>query len=473
MSTTASDPYAAIRSSLPAPVGAQADVVALRPSGHSVILGTAGSGKTTMAMLRALVLADPRTEHAGRTLLVTFNKSLLAFLRYVIPDSMAGLEVRNYHKYARGYLNARGKMGYNDILDDGRVTLIGRALVEVSAVRREAVLSRGAGFFSVELEWMAGNGIVDAASYLKADRVGRGEALGRQAREAVFAVRETYLWLRAKAGYRYDWVDLADAVCNELGDDASARMYKHVVIDEGQDFSPQMLRSLALTIPRDGSLTFFGDVAQQIYGRGLSWRRAGLTVQQVVRFTKNYRNSPQIAKLGLAIAAMPYYSDQPDMVPPDGFADAGPPPTLVCFDDRQAELAFVREQARALGAIGPVAILFRRDADAERFASKCPGAKRLSASTPTWSPNPSIWVGTVHAAKGFEFQSVVVSGLSGDRWPEPEAISAEGHEAATADDGRLLYVAVTRARQNLLMTADGPPTQLLPENDGLWLEQQR
>ena len=234
-----------------------------------------------------------------------------------------------------------------------------------------------------------------------------------------------------------------------------------------------MLRSLALGIPAVGSLTFFGDVAQQIYGRGMSWRRAGLTVQQVIRFTKNYRNSPQIAQLGLAIAAMPYYRDQPDMVAPDGFADAGPPPTLVRFDDRQEELAFVREQAVALGAIGPVAVLFRRDIEAERFAVTCPGAKRLTGSTPTWSPNPSIWAGTVHSAKGFEFQSVVIPGLSDDWWPEPEAIVAESPEAAAADDGRLLYVAVTRARQNLLMTTAGQPTALLPENNGLWLEQHR
>ena len=425
-----------------------------------------------MAMLRALALADPRTEHGGRTLLVTFNKALLAFLRHVIPNGMIEMDVRNYHTFARGYLNSRGRMNRNAILDH-KGALVGEALDEIRTGRSEAVLSRSAGFFNVELAWMAGNGITDAARYLRAERVGRGEALGPRAREAVFAVREAYLRLRASAGYSYDWDDLADAVCDELAGDTAERVYRHIVIDEGQDFSPQMLRSLALAIPASGSLTFFGDAAQQIYGRGLSWRRAGLSVQPIIRFTKNYRNSPQIAQLGLAIAAMPYYSDEQDMVLPDRFADAGPLPTLVRFDDRLQELAFVREQVVALGAIGPAAVLFRRDADAERFADSCPGAKRLTASTPTWSPDPSIWVGTVHAAKGFEFQSVVITGLSQDHWPEPQAVAAEGEEAATADDGRLLYVAVTRARQNLIMTTDGLPTALLPENNGLWLEQQR
>jgi superfamily I DNA/RNA helicase len=462
-----------IRRALPTPVGAQCDVVALQPFGHNVILGTAGSGKTTMAMLRALTLADPRTEHSGRTLLVTFNKSLLAFLRHVITDGMAGLDVRNYHRFARGYLDARGRMAANAIVSShSRAALIEQALREVRAVRSEPVLSRGHGFFGLELAWMASNGVLDEASYLEIDRVGRGEALGRQARSAVFAVRAAYLRLRAGEGYAYDWDDLAGAVCWELRADDTERLYRHIVIDEGQDFSPEMLRSLGLAIPPDGSLTFFGDVAQQIYGRGLSWRSAGLRVRQVIRFTKNYRNSPEIARLGLAIAAMPYYRDQPDMVPPDGFADAGPPPTLVRFEGEQQELAFLRGQALALGSIGPVAVLFRRDADAKRFARSCPGANRLTAQTPTWAPTPKIWVGTVHSAKGFEFQSVIIPGLSEDRWPEPEAINAEGQDAATADDGRLLYVAVTRARQNLLMTTAGPLTQLLPRNDGLWLERE-
>jgi superfamily I DNA/RNA helicase len=466
------DHYARIRSQLPAPVGVQRDVVALDPRGHNVILGTAGSGKTTMAMLRALSLADPRTAHAGRTLLVTFNKSLLAFLKHVIPEDVVNLDVRNYHRFARGYLYAQGRMGTSAIAAPRpRFELISRALRLVRAERREPVLSRDADFFGLEIEWMARNGTLDELGYLAAERVGRGEALGPRARSAVFAVWEQYTRLRHESGYAYDWDDLAHAACTELRSDTSPRLYKHVAIDEGQDFSPEMLRSLVLAVPEDGSLTFFGDAAQQIYGRGLSWRSAGLNVRQIIRFKRNYRNSPEIASLGLAIAAMPYFQDVPDMVAPDGFADAGPPPTLVRFESPEAELTFVREQAEALGAIGPVGVLFRRDSDARRFAQSCPRANRLTATTATWAPTPMIWAGTVHSAKGFEFQSVIIPGLSEYRWPEPEAISAEGEEAAIANDGKLLYVAVTRARQNLIMSTSGPLTQLLPTQAGLWLEQ--
>jgi hypothetical protein len=73
-------------------------------------------------------------------------------------------------------------------------------------------------------------------------------------------------------------------------------------------------------------VTLFGDVAQQIYGRRLSWKDAGLKIESVWQFRKNYRNSREIAALGLAIAAMPYFGDEPDMVAPDEFRAGWPAP---------------------------------------------------------------------------------------------------------------------------------------------------
>jgi superfamily I DNA/RNA helicase len=75
-----------------------------------------------------------------------------------------------------------------------------------------------------------------------------------EARNLVFDVYAKYLALRNAAGKDFDWDDMANAVCDELDKDGSRRRYKHVVIDEGQDFSPQMIRSLAKAIPPDGSL---------------------------------------------------------------------------------------------------------------------------------------------------------------------------------------------------------------------------
>jgi hypothetical protein len=138
---------------------------------------------------------------------------------------------------------------------------------------------------------------------------------------------------------------MATAVCEELDGDGSTRRYKHIVIDEGQDFSPEMIRSLAKAIPHDGSLTFFGDMAQQIYGRRMSWKSAGLKVSKVWEFKENYRNTKQVAALGLAISRMPYFKETPDLVEPVAPKADGPLPALVECSSIQHEISLVRDQA--------------------------------------------------------------------------------------------------------------------------------
>lgn len=302
-----------------------------------------------------------------------------------------------------------------------------------------------------------------------AERVGRAR-LARGQRPLMFEVYRQYIEYRSHAGFRYDWDDVAAAAREALSEDGGERMYRHVVIDEGQDFSPEMLRSLSLAIPSDGSLTLFGDVAQQIYGRRLSWRQAGLDVGPIWRFQKNYRNSPQIAALALAIAEMPYFADEPDMVAPEEFAADGPPPTMVRFSDPQAETAFVIEQAVAAAQTGSVGVLVRRHEDEDRFKRAFRRGQYLTPEMRIWRPEPGISYGTIHAAKGFEFDTVILPGLTATRMPDPIAIRVEGDEEASAQDGRLLYVAVSRARQNLVMTCSGELTGLMPMNNQLWVE---
>jgi superfamily I DNA/RNA helicase len=458
---------------LPEPVGRQREVVALPATGHFVVLGTAGSGKTTMSVHRAAYLGSPTTDHAGRVALVTYNRALLAYFDHLGAHSLPNVDVLNYHKFALGYLNSLGEMGPDWIVKDDaqRTELIRDALLEVRSARGTAgVLGRDDEFFFSELRYIGQHGLQDHQAYLEADRVGRGTALDPNARLLVLEVLDAYLEKRAATGRRYDWDDVASAVRRGFEGDDRARYYRHVVIDEGQDFSPEMIRSLALAIPEGGSLTFFGDVAQQIYGRGISWRSAGLHGTAVWRFDYNYRNTPEIARLGLAIAAMPYFRELPDMVEPTGFRASGPPPTLVRLDDIAAETEFVIEQAREAAQGASVAILVSRHADEERFARELRNAQRLHRSLTTWQSGPGISYGTFYAAKGFEFDTVILVGLTADRWPEPMAVAADGTEEAEALAGRLLYVGVTRARQNLIMTATGETTALLPRNTDLWTE---
>ena len=257
---------------------------------------------------------------------------------------------------------------------------------------------------------MAQHGITTLEEYQKSERIGRHRrALIEDYVGIVFEIRDAYRANRSAAGKLYDWDDLATAVREEFSSDKSIRRYRHVIIDEGQDFSPEMLRSLVAAIPPEGSLTFFGDVAQQIYGHRLSWRSAGLKISKAWEFKENYRNSKPIARLGLAISQMPYFKDLPDMVEPVAPTAEGPPPTLVQCSSRQIEIDLIVTQAMEYSRTLSVAILFRDRNDEALVKSLLPrGAIRLHRDMTTWQAGPGIRYGTYHSAKGLEFDAVIL-----------------------------------------------------------------
>jgi superfamily I DNA/RNA helicase len=242
------------------------------------------------------------------------------------------------------------------------------------------------------------------------------------------------------------------------------------VIDEGQDFSPAMIQSLTMAVPSDGSVTFFGDVAQQIYGSRSSWRSAGLNLNgSPWLFQENYRNTKQVADLALALTKMSFYSGIADLVPPSAPKAAGPLPTLVTCPSARREAEFVVQQATQLSQAGSVAIL-TTDHEARRYFSSLFRTGTFTVLTnemSTWESDSGLSIGTYHAAKGLEFDSVILPRLDGSRMPAPEDIISFGEQRSFADAARLLYVGITRARQGLIMSCSTSPTILLPDSPKL------
>ncbi|MGH8920472.1 MAG: AAA family ATPase, partial [Actinomycetes bacterium] len=250
---------------LPAPQGQQRDVVYLREQGHCVVLGTAGSGKTVMAVHRARYLANA-PGFGGPTLLVTYNAILVAYLRSLVGE-LPGVTVQSYHPFARDWLRHRAGLSFRICSREQRRVFVGTAVAGVRGAgeQKRAVLQRPVDFFLDEFDWLAGQGITDFDSYLdgRLERRGRVTALQPADRALVHRVHLRYREILAAQGFDSDWSDLPGELNRALADDRLARPYRHVVVDEGQDFSPEMIRSLVAGIPEDGSLTFFGDYAQQ------------------------------------------------------------------------------------------------------------------------------------------------------------------------------------------------------------------
>ncbi len=440
----------------------------LPPVGHHAVLGTAGSGKTTLAILRSHFLADPRTEHYGPTLLLTFNRCLVTYMTHLAGTANLRVKVENYHKFARGYLSSIDALPPRGICTpNARRHFIRLALRDAATQGVDAsTLRRPIAFFDEEFQWIQGHGITDREAYVAAERVGRSRSrVTRSERPTLFDVYTQYTAYRDATGRQFDWNELATAVVVGLGNDDGQRRYRHVIIDEGQDFTPEMLRSLALLVPDHGSLTFFGDIAQQIYGQRMSWRSAGLRVRQVWRFQENYRNTKQISSLALALARMPGFPDDPDLVEPTAPTADGPLPALVRFSNEQLERQFVVSRARQLATTGTVAILFRTRQQEWTLPDT---AVRLHRDLNRWPTRPGLFYGTYHAAKGLEFDTVFLPRLSSDHWPLTDDVQSFGRAEATERNSRLLYVGVTRSRSTLVLSYSGKLTALLPRSRSLY-----
>jgi len=471
---------------LPKPEGQQQDVVFLRASGHCVALGAAGSGKTVMAVNRARYLSEA-PGIGGPTLLVTYNGTLVTYLSSRIGREF-DVDVLQYHLFAKKCIEERThkKLQVCDTVE--RHKLIEQALTEIreGALWRHSTLNRSVKFFVDEFDWLDGHGVTDFGAYLSGElqRTGRGSSLAVADRAVPLRVYERYRELRAAAGYDQDWPGIAGELRRCLAVDDEPPPYRHVVIDEGQDFSPEMIRSLVAAVPEEGSVTFFGDYAQQIYGRRLSWQSLGLQVKggRTVRFDRNYRNTREIARLATTMADMPHFADGVELVRAGEPAHTGMTPTLVRVRSKDAQLAEAMKYAknvlydrRTRAASRRVAVLTRTPEFNDKFfmaltkalesRKKAPPVVRLHKGIRHWIDDPGFYVGQYVDARGLEFDTVIMPLCDEDELPPAEEIEALGSAEARARQARELYVGITRARTELVILYSGALTPLLPAPD--------
>ncbi|MFK0251690.1 UvrD-helicase domain-containing protein [Amycolatopsis azurea] len=460
---------------LPEPQGQQREVVYLRGKGHCVALGVAGSGKTVMAVRRARYLATV-PGLGGPTLLITFNGALVTYLKSLV-DKESGVTVEQYHLFARRILQEHFGRSPRICDSSTRNGLIARALkdVRLGAAERSAAFRKPVRFFADEFDWLNGNGIGDFDEYLSGelDRVGRGSNLLKADRLVVYKVYRRYQVLLSNAGFDLDWSSLASELLRTLNSEVALHGYRHVVVDEGQDFTPEMIRSLAALIPEDGSLTFFGDYAQQIYGSRMSWKSLGLKVTggRLVRFDRNYRNTRQIAQLAKAISDYPKFGDGIELVEPTTPVRSGKLPLLT---DADSDIRLIEAAAHFATNLcidrntqekdQRVAVLSRDEALTERIARlvKRQRTLRLHKGMTKWDQSPGVYYGPYSEARGLEFDTVVLPFRAEDEMPPEANIEAFGLEEAKVRQARELYVAVTRARTDVVLIHHGRLTSVLP-----------
>ena len=110
----------------------------------------------------------------------------------------------------------------------------------------------------------------------------------------------------------------------------------------------------------------------------------------------------------------------------------------------KTRLASVRELARAAAA-------YQRRCEAEEEAPRLAEfLQELSLSTPSGEGRRSaVALGTIHAVKGLEFRHVWVAGLEEGVMPSARSLQ----EGRSEEERRLCYVALTRAREGLVLSS--------------------
>jgi DNA helicase-2/ATP-dependent DNA helicase PcrA len=452
---------------------AQFDLIARPRPGFLVIRGAAGSGKTTVALHRIAYLAydDPAID-SPETLFVVFSPALRRYVGHVLPGlGVEGVRISTYQEWA-GLQRRR----HFPRLPSG-TRLEAPSLVQRMKLHPALGAALAQQVRDVPGRAEAEQALDDWASVLIREDLLR-EVFAREAPDGFGAgdVRRFVEWNRRQNDELFRWLagEPETEGALEPEDDAlllrawqlrvgplrgagkAPLRYRHVAIDEVQDFSPLEVRVLLDCLDRDRSITLAGDTQQHVVeGSGFtSWGDflgdLGVSGAEIETLRVSYRSSREIVDFALAVLG-PLREDE--LAPLA--TRSGPPVEFFRFTERGACVAFLADALRRLAEEEPlasVALLTPSEAESALYhqgllRSDVPRLRRVQEQDFTFAPG--IEVTEIDQAKGLEFDYVLVVEVNDEHFPD-----APGAR-------RLLHVAATRAVHQLWLASVGAPSPLV------------
>ena len=443
-------------------------------AGPARVSGSAGTGKTIVALHRAAHLA--RTNPDARVLLTTFSDALANALQVKLRR-LLGNEPRLAERIEVYSLGAVATRLYRSNVGPARVA---GADVQRDLLRDAAAGVSGHRFSTAFLsaEWEQ---VVDAwqvqtwDEYRDVARLGRKTRLPEAQRAVLWSIFE-----RVRAGLHERGLITHAQLFSALAVAIEGRdrvVFDHVVVDEAQDLSVGHLRFLAaLGAGRPNGLFFAGDLGQRIFQQPFSWKALGVDVRGRSRTLRvNYRTSHQIRMqadrlLGPTVTDVDgNVEDRSDTVS----VFNGPPPTMQSFDSEAGEAAAVGSwiaERRDEGVQPDEFGVFVRSAAQLSRAQAAVSAAGLAfrvLDEQLETSSGSVSISTMHLAKGLEFRAVVVMACDDEVIPLQERIENVGDDADLKEvydtERHLLYVACTRARDHLFVSGLEPASEFLED----------
>lgn len=438
------------------------------------VSGSAGTGKTIVALHRAVHLA--RTHPDARVLLTTFSDTLAnalqAKLRRLISNQPRLGEQIEVHS-----LNGIGRRLYQ--LNFGKPRLASREVIR--ELLEEAARSVEGHKFSIRFLQTEWEQVVDAwqlqnwEAYRDVTRLGRKTRLPEKQRRVLWSIFDQ-VRSSLKARSLITDAEMFTRLASHLA--ASKHPpFDFAVVDESQDVNPSQLRFLAaLGGGRPNSLFFAGDLGQRIFQEAFSWKSLGVDIQERSNTLHiNYRTSHQIRLQSDRLLA-------PEVSDVDGNTEErrgtqsvfnGPFPTIRILDTPEDEIKSVAQWLAGLTNenVKPheIGVFVRSAAQLDRARAAVQQAglvfKVLDEHVETTSGYVSI--STMHLAKGLEFRAVALMACDDEVIPLQERIETVTDDADLQEvydtERHLLYVACTRARDYLLVTSVAPASEFLDD----------
>jgi DNA helicase-2/ATP-dependent DNA helicase PcrA len=453
----------------------QFELITKPSSGFVVVRGTAGSGKTTVALHRIafLAYADPLID-SDRTLVLVLSPALREYVSHVLPAlGLHRVSIRDFREWALDQRRKHFPTLPRAARDDTPASVVRLKLhpvmhraLEVQVARHKAPPTPSQAFddFSSALTDLSllsqVLSEVDPGAFSEAelvrittwcrDRLGeilQSQEGEREPEDAVPALdpEDDVLLL-------YAWQLRVGPLRNK----GKPLLYRHVALDEVQDFSPLEVRVVLGCLDERKSITLAGDTQQHVTRDSgfTSWGEffghLGLEGHTVSTLRIAYRSSQPIVTFARALLGDLAEDDAPPLVTRDG-----PPVELFRFTDMGASVAFLADTLKQLMRDEPFASVALLAPDKEVAAlyteglrrAEVPRLRRILAHEFTFAPG--VEIAEVASVKGLEFDYVVLLETSATHYPDVPSAR------------RLLHVGATRAVHQLWMVCVGSLSPVL------------
>ncbi len=240
--------------------------------------------------------------------------------------------------------------------------------------------------------------------------------------------------------------------------------YEAVLIDEGHDFDPEWFKLVVQMVdPASNSLLVLYDDAQSIYNRGrkqkFRFKSVGIQAQGRTTILRvNYRNTREILDLASRIASDLLHPESADedgvpLLAPVSAGRSGPKPQIIKFPRLRDEAEYIADQFKQAHQNGlpwrDMAVIYHDYPTVGQEVLRILRARQVPVTyhkQATFAQNEdTVKFLTMHSCKGLEFPLVAIPGV---KESGPNAY-------LTPEDVRLLYVAMTRATHELMVSGPG------------------